>query len=1122
MRGIESVRFARMFATVFAVLALSFGAGFQAVADDEPMEAEAAQADEGPQTEIAPRERPRAVEEITVTGSYLRGTSEVGPSPVTVFQREDIEAIPTTQLTEVTSRLPQNTGGEYQNNIFDAVGGGTAALNLRGLGLGTTLVLIDGRRAVLSGAVGQDGSSFVDINAFPKISIERVEILKEGAAAIYGSDAVAGVVNYITRRDFEGFEVTGSYQWTPEGHSAQRSNFEGIYGWGNERTHFTLGGAFYQQNKYGTTHNSLTDPQFFGSGSTGRPDGVGGISSFGNPGAYRADFQRDAEGNFLRTADGALIPFDIVADDGVSDLVLFSRGADQDINYSQLQDGAIAILDGFGINFLLDPDCGFESNQDGRPQGGGNYGEIRDFSLGIPFLKGAGLCTYSYMYAFDLQYKQKRYNTFSTFSHDFNENLEFYAEGHYYRLENDKVGLSPSFPYLQFPVIPAHNPGNPFNVPVTYFGRTNAAAYPPVDGDGDGTSWRTIAGIRGAVPSFVPFFGERSWDYELSLVHSRSTGNSGYSDVIWPRAALAFNGLAGVNCDVNSVIGASGLPLEEGGIRAVLYDNVLADIAGLTHDEQTDFINGGLTGIIDPAKVVAARAADFAADGIQDCLYQNPFATGIPEVLSNIPTDTENVNTLGWPRGDANLWMMGGDGYGGEHNQRVSTTTTLKMVDFLLRGDVWDAPWGGVSMALGYHFRQEEYDVKRNLGQERVQMYVFIGTGDRFTSQEDTQAVFAEIATSPFESVELQAAVRWEDYGGFLGSSVDPKIAARWQISDWLAARASVSTTFRVPTLSQRFSNRTSLQDLQDGLARDACLSEGRADCPDAIGGFRAGDVAGSNTLSPEDAVTFNGGLILNPIEGLNIAIDYWRIKFDGLVVQQSFQQVLNAETAITGPLLAAVGCTPALIALAKANKVQRDPIGCNLQRIAAQYVNAGSVLTDGVDLSVTYDYTLGSLGDLRASFDGAHIIQYFYKGDENSACGLAHDAIRSTRKSCDIAGSLNRNAPTRRPLPKFKFNASMSWLRDNQRATLTYRHISPYESDWDNSALIGTKISAYNVWDLIYSRDIQDRYTVTLGVNNMFDQDPPAVHGFDLQYDSRTHDPFGRMMFASFKYAFD
>jgi iron complex outermembrane receptor protein len=153
------------------------------------------------------------ISEITVTGTHIRGTTE-SPSPVLVFTRDDIDAAGVNTIQQFLQSLPQNFGGASENNIGGIAGNSQttntvngAAPNLRGLGAGATLVLINGHRV----APGNSDGSFVDISMIPLAAIDRVEIVTDGASAIYGSDAVGGVVNIILRSKFDGAESRAQF-----------------------------------------------------------------------------------------------------------------------------------------------------------------------------------------------------------------------------------------------------------------------------------------------------------------------------------------------------------------------------------------------------------------------------------------------------------------------------------------------------------------------------------------------------------------------------------------------------------------------------------------------------------------------------------------------------------------------------------------------------------------------------------------------------------------------------------------------------------------------------------------------------------------------------------------------
>ena len=175
-----------------------------------------------------------------VTGSYIKGSPTDGASPVEIVDRDTIEDIGATSIADITRNLSVNSGSENNSDSFtQGATQGTSNVNLRGLGLSSTLILVDGRRHTLTGATANDGSAFVNTNAIPVVALERVEVLKEGAASIYGSDAVAGVVNYIFRRDFTGVELEVSSQEADiSGQTDDRVSV--IWGAENGNTNFVL------------------------------------------------------------------------------------------------------------------------------------------------------------------------------------------------------------------------------------------------------------------------------------------------------------------------------------------------------------------------------------------------------------------------------------------------------------------------------------------------------------------------------------------------------------------------------------------------------------------------------------------------------------------------------------------------------------------------------------------------------------------------------------------------------------------------------------------------------------------------------------------------------------------
>ncbi len=217
------------------------------------------------------------LEEVIVTGSRIKRRDFSSPSPLATIDREALEATGRATLEETLNLLPQ-----VQPDLSRTVnngGDGTSRVNLRGIGAGRTLVLINGRRFAPSGT-----GSAVDLNNVPQSLIERVEIITGGASTVYGSDAIAGVVNFITRDDFRGFALDTDYSVTAES-DAQTYSIDVSYGHNlpSGRGNITVYAGFYDREvlfagertftRVSIENNDQTG-QLFESGSSATPSGA--------------------------------------------------------------------------------------------------------------------------------------------------------------------------------------------------------------------------------------------------------------------------------------------------------------------------------------------------------------------------------------------------------------------------------------------------------------------------------------------------------------------------------------------------------------------------------------------------------------------------------------------------------------------------------------------------------------------------------------------------------------------------------------------------------------------------------------------------------------------------------
>src|SRR5947207_4749893 len=188
------------------------------------------------------------VERVIVTGSNIPTAEETGPNPVDTYRPVDLEKLGIRNSQDLQTFLPQEAGGTVNLNMANG-GDGTVQLNLRGLLPKETLVLVDGKR-VAFGSLGVAGfSQGVDINLLPFPMIDHIDILKDGASAVYGSDAVTGVVNFFLIHKFRGLEIGGSYGNTNLGASNDMGECEAWIkaGTGDDKTEIVVIADFWER-----------------------------------------------------------------------------------------------------------------------------------------------------------------------------------------------------------------------------------------------------------------------------------------------------------------------------------------------------------------------------------------------------------------------------------------------------------------------------------------------------------------------------------------------------------------------------------------------------------------------------------------------------------------------------------------------------------------------------------------------------------------------------------------------------------------------------------------------------------------------------------------------------------
>ncbi|MBD3584296.1 TonB-dependent receptor [Salinimonas sp. HHU 13199] len=208
----------------------------------------------------------QAVERIDVTGSRIKGVDLEGTQPLTVLDQDFIKQSGANSIYDLLRDVAQLRGGSgtfstaQSGSLTSSTPAGQSAASLRGMGPSSTLTLVNGRRiAPSSFAAGTE--NFVDVNAIPLGAIERIEILATGASAVYGADAVAGVINYILKDDFEGFQLDASYGNSFAGSDEGRAQINALYGKQIGNGNLTVFADYYDRSAFRAVDRDYTrDP----------------------------------------------------------------------------------------------------------------------------------------------------------------------------------------------------------------------------------------------------------------------------------------------------------------------------------------------------------------------------------------------------------------------------------------------------------------------------------------------------------------------------------------------------------------------------------------------------------------------------------------------------------------------------------------------------------------------------------------------------------------------------------------------------------------------------------------------------------------------------------------------
>jgi iron complex outermembrane receptor protein len=954
-----------------------------------------------------------STQEIVVTGSRIPQPNLETASPVTTVTSQEVKLAGTTRTEDLLNSLPQvfaAQGSDVSNGAS-----GTATIDLRGLGSKRNLVLVNGKRL----QAGDTGNPVADINFVPNQLIKRVDVLTGGASAVYGADAVAGVVNFIMDTTFTGFRIDG-----------EASVFQ---------------------------HNNNTDK---------------GILA-----ANAARHFLPPHGNVVNGgAQDIAAMFGSSFDDGRGHVTAYATYRTQDAILESTRDYSFCTLGALPQHDFL--------NRNGTV----NHTSVD--SLGRLFNCGGSSTAAQATIFTPTSTFHVQGNSFVPGTVPFN-----FAPFNYFQRPDERYTLGA---FADYEIAPG---AHPYLEAMFMDDHTDAQIAP----SGDFFNTNTIncdnpllsAQERGLIctgPTAVTFVDQNGVTQAVAYIGRRNVEGGARDDDLRHddfRVVAGMRGdpLRGVSYDVYYQTG-----------QTIRQENFRNDFSALRLNfalDAVDVLNGQIVAPGTPGATVECRATFLGNPAAAGCVPFNPFKEG------------------GVTQAQENFLQVPGFEHGVIDENIAHADVTFTGADYGLQ-----TPWSdtGIGLNVGVEYRKESLDFRDDLEQQTGDLAGGGGPIPPVSGHFDVREAFAELQVpiiehSFIDELSLDGGYRKSTYhvGANNFSTNTYKIEARFAPIPDVRFRASYNRAVRAPNIVELFTPAAiGLSPAQDPCAGGAPAAT-LAQCQlTGVTAAQFGHVvnnpaaqfnalfAGNPNLKPETADTWTAGVILQPrfVPGLALTADYFNIKVSNLLGALSFAEVING----------CMGFAKIPQDLTLCPLIHRAPNG-SLFLTQSGFIDLTNInqpgvglQTRGIDLNGTYSHRLGGLGTLNLSFVGTRLLQL-----ENPHFGFDCAGFFS-----DICGN---------PNPKWRHKARASLTMPNGiGVSLAWRYFSPTIAPPSAAARPGNaRLPAASFFDLTFTARMQQRLNLRLGVQNLFDKEPPIVgepaangNTFPQVFDS-----LGRFLFA-------
>jgi iron complex outermembrane recepter protein len=1027
-----------------------------------------------------------ALEEVVVTGSRIqRDPNETAPAPIASVTAEDLRASGQTDTTSTLRQIPALiSSGTVADSIERGAGGvGQAVLNLRQLGANRTLVLVDGYRHVS----GVAGSQAVDVSTIPSALIERVDVLTGGASAVYGADAVTGVVNYVLRQDFEGFEFDFQPGISSEG-DGESYRLEGTWGknYADGRGNLTVSMGYTDEAEVLLGDRSFT-------ANNGRANNS---TTYDNPALtfQRGDINPATMPNFASfyTLANGLYPFGflIPTPDDVADLfpsgltaaeqALVDRAANAPL-YRIGRDPRFAISSGQGLIFRRDFGFfGTDINNNGIPDcdesfigsfglgGGGCYvstpgGGVKIFEDGLvanEFNQFGGDGAVERTNQTSLIPGSERFYTNVRGRWDFTESMEGFVDAKFARNETvDRNNYNTFYDalliYAENPYIPAVLQAEADDAGGLRVSRDMLDLGPGIQ-ESERETVRVVAGLRGDLTDHLR--------YEV-------VGNYGQTDTrITDSNTVLYDRLFAA---IDVITGPNGQPICRSDVDA-----------SRTHPGSQFFpvIRPGFftftpgDGQCKPANILSGEQS-ISAEAVDFITQQTTTRYKIEQTVFTASLAGDSGQFFELPGGAMKF------AFGGEYREEKSDSR----FDPLLLGLLPEgSPAGAPGTFIG--------DISPNKSLVFDAQSQTFNTGGEF----DVKEVFAEISLPLLsgarfaEELTLGAAGRYADYST-IGGATTWNVNAIWAPVQDVRLRGTYASAIRAPDIFELFSPQQGAtfrpSDPCNQATIDALLASGAANAQNRLNNCRAdglpegyrdpltarfnGTSGGNPDLSEEEATSWTLGFVLQPrwTPGLLFSVDYYTIEIEDAVAAVTAQDIVNTCYDLdTFP--------NQFCGLFERNRDPLSPTFLGFSTLRQTQLNFGRIETAGVDFRVDYRFAW-DVNNFALSLTGNWVdkLDRFFDPVNKGLVNPGLKELGAPEWAGLFGASWNRDAFTLTYRMQYIGEQAVASVIQVERIDLEFG-----DAGWGDE---------YFVHDLSASFDWKDQFTFYGGVSNLTNEKP-------------------------------